>query len=349
MFRGWRNERTRVVRCLRALDGTIRSASGYAGRDGVCARTVRAHRDPTPPPSSSPAAVLDAGSIAASLPDAETSAPLTPLGGEWVERTVLPSGAIFFFTRPLGATGTLAPRAHCDSRSGGSGRTRACSEWHATTAGYLWVLCPQGTPLRTAYAWGSAEQIATLAFESRAAIRARYPAYVAEGPLLYGGFSQGASLASSVVAAHPGDFDRVVMVEAGHTPLSAPAVIYGLHKGEVGRAILSCSTQGCASFASALVAAAHSRGFDLAINDAGRRGHVFDGPVMQTLGDKMISLVAGDPRYAGFAAAIAARVRAPVTNASSAIRPTRAGTFARTSRASVRLPRYSVQPPATCS
>ncbi len=183
----------------------------------------------------------------------------------------------------------------------------ACSEWRATTAGFAWVLCPQGVPLRSGYAWPSSEAIAKQAFEARDELRARYGPYVSEGPLLYGGFSQGASLASSVVAAHPGAFDRVVMVEAGHTPLSPPGVIFGLKRGEITQAILSCSTRGCDSFAADLVSAARQGSFDLLVNDVGLRGHVFDGAVIRSLGATMVRLVEGDPRYAGFAKAVGAR------------------------------------------
>jgi pimeloyl-ACP methyl ester carboxylesterase len=162
-------------------------------------------------------------------------------------------------------------------------------------------------PLRTGYAWPSAEAIARQGFEARDALRARYPAYVADGPMLLAGFSQGATLASSVVAAHPGEFDRVVMVEAGHTPISAAGVIYGLKKGKVERAMLSCSTRGCEAFLGELTRAASKAGFELLTNDAGLRGHVFDGEVMKTLGEGMVKLVEGDGRYVGFEEAISRR------------------------------------------
>jgi len=230
---------------------------------------------------------------------------LPPLGGEWIQRWTMPSGAMVFVAPPLGATG---PRPIVVAVHGAEDRADwACSEWRATVAAFAWTLCPQGVPLRSAFAWPSPEAIATQAFEARDALLARHGAYVAPGPFLYGGFSQGASLASSVVAAHPGDFGPVVMVEAGHTPLSAAGVIFGLQKGKVGRAVISCSTGGCATFSSELVMAAKRSSFDLLTNDAGRRGHVFDGVVMKSLGDTMVKLVAGDPRYDGFAEAVAAR------------------------------------------
>jgi pimeloyl-ACP methyl ester carboxylesterase len=217
----------------------------------------------------------------------------------------MPSGRAVFVTRPQGATG---PRPIVLAVHGAEDRADwACSEWRATTAGFAWVLCPQGDPLRSAYAWPSANAIAKQAFEARDALRDRYGSYVAPGPLLYGGFSQGASLASSVVAAHPGEFGPVIMVEAGHTPLSAPSVVFGLKKGGVARAMISCSTDGCATFSSELVRASKRASFDLFTNDAGRRGHVFDGEVMRSLGETLVKLVAGDSRYDGFAEAVSAR------------------------------------------
>ncbi len=111
-------------------------------------------------------------------------------------------------------------------------------------------------------------------------------------------------MASSVVAAHPGLFDRVVMVEAGHTPLSPSGVILGLQKGKVGIAAISCSTGGCAAFSSELLGAAKNASFDLLTSDGGRRGHVFDGVTMKSLGDTLVTMVAADPRFEGLANAV---------------------------------------------
>jgi pimeloyl-ACP methyl ester carboxylesterase len=232
----------------------------------------------------------------------DASTELAPLEGEWIERWTMPSGAVVFVTRPQGATrarpiviAVHGAEDHADW---------ACSEWRATVGGFAWVLCPQGVPLRSGYAWSSAEMIAARAFEARDMLQARYGPYVAPGPLLYGGFSQGATLASSVVSTHPGQFDRVVMVEAGHTPLSPSGVIFGLKKGQVGMATISCSTGGCAAFSSELLMAARNASFDLLTNDGGRRGHVFDGVTIKSLGDTLVKMVAADPRFEGLANAV---------------------------------------------
>src|SRR5580658_6456039 len=159
----------------------------------------------TPPPSDAPDAPHEAmGALArvpsdgleGTVPDAslDRSDGLPPLGGEWIERWTMPSGRAVFVTRPQGATG---PRPIVLAVHGAEDRADwASSDWRATTAGFAWVLCPQGVPLRSAYAWPSADVIAKQAFEARDALRDRYGSYVAPGPLLYGGFSQGASLAS---------------------------------------------------------------------------------------------------------------------------------------------------------
>jgi pimeloyl-ACP methyl ester carboxylesterase len=146
--------------------------------------------------------------------------------------------------------------------------------------------------------------IAKRAFEARDILVARYGPYVSRGPLLYGGFSQGATLASSVVAAHPGEFDRVIMVEAGHTPLSATGVIYGLKRGGVETAAISCSTGGCATFSKDLVAAARDASFELLTSDGGRRGHVFDGVTMESVGQTIVQMVAADARFSGLPPAL---------------------------------------------
>ncbi len=271
----------------------------------LACRRPALHVDPRVTPSD---ARVEASSEAASPPSADASvspeaalegdarAALPPLAGEWLQRWTMPSGATVYVTPPQGAT---EPRPVVVAIHGAEDRADwACGEWRSTFSGFAWVLCPQGVPLRTAFAWNSETAIAKQAFEAVEALRARHGAYVAEGPLLYGGFGQGATLARFVVAAHPGVFDPVVLVEAGHTPISAPVVIYGLKQGKVPHAVLSCSTDGCATFLRDLVVAAKEAGYDLRTNDAGRRGHVFDGEVMRTLGGTLARLFASDPRYA---------------------------------------------------
>ena len=178
----------------------------------------------------------------------------------------------------------------------------SCYEWAATLAAYAWVVCPQGPAFRTGFVWSSAEQIYERAMALVAEVERRWPEWVAEGPMVYGGWSQGAMLAPTVIASHPGTFDRAVLVEAGYTPMNGDASVGALAKGGVRRVLVSCSSTPCRTLSKSMVDAGPKHGVDVATNDVGLRGHWFDAPVFESLGEKWPSLVSGDPRWAGYRA-----------------------------------------------
>ena len=186
----------------------------------------------------------------------------------------------------------------------------SCSEWQAVTAGWAFVVCPVGVPhpaYPNTFVWGSAEQIAKSADRAVQALRARYGTWVDDGPLVYGGWSQGATLASQVIASRPGTYDRAVLVEVGHTAIDASQVAAGLAAGGVKRAVVSCSSWPCRTFAKDFEGAARRRNLPVQVNDVGLRGHWFDDPVVRTLGPKFVWMVEEERRYAGLGAAVDAR------------------------------------------
>ncbi len=240
--------------------------------------------------------------------DAHATPSLPPLEGEsWLEQIPLEGGSLAFVALPLG---TREPRPVVVGVHGAGDRPDwSCSEWRATTAGHAWVVCPRGVPSqwKDFWSWGSAGSIAARTEQAMRALRQKYPAYVAEGPMVYGGWSQGGTLAGSVIAAHPGMFDRAVLLEVGHTPLDAGSVVASLKAGGVKRVIVSCSSLPCRGLARSLERAAGRAGLPLVVNDVGLRGHWFDAPVFDTLGKRFPWLVEGDPRWSGIEQAILAR------------------------------------------
>jgi hypothetical protein len=272
--------------------------------------SVSLRRDPSPAPASpagaAPAPASTPGAAVALA--APAPAALPPLEGGWLERLELEGGGHAFVALPLGAR---------DKRSvvvgvhgAGDRPDWSCSEWQAVTAGWAFVVCPVGVPhpsYANTFVWGSPEAIAKSADRAVAALKARYGAWVDDGPLVYGGWSQGATLASHVIAARPGTYDRAVLVEIGHTSIDARQVAASLVGGGVRRAVVSCSSWPCRTFARDFEGAARRRGLPVAVNDVGLRGHWFDAPVFQTLGPKFVWMVEDERRYAGLGAAVDAR------------------------------------------
>jgi pimeloyl-ACP methyl ester carboxylesterase len=186
----------------------------------------------------------------------------------------------------------------------------ACAEWKAVVADWAFVVCPQGhahPQYAGTFQWGSARAIGGQAERAVDEIKRRYGPWVADGPLVYAGWSWGATLAADVVAAFPGRFDRVILVEAGHTPLDANQVAATFARGSIRRTVVSCSSAPCRGFASRYEAAARRQHVPVALVDVGNRGHWFDEPVFRALAPKVAWMVDDEPRFVGLGAAIDAR------------------------------------------
>lgn len=197
--------------------------------------------------------------------------------------------------------GTTTPRPVVLGVHGAGDRPDwSCTEWRASLRAHAFVICPHGfAQSKDAYAWGSAEAIWQRAERALETMRAQYGAYMSDGPMIYGGWSQGATLASNVVAKHPRAFDAAILVEIGYTPLNAEAVAAELVRGGVGRAMVACSSVACRKFAAALEGAAPRAKLQLHVHDVGLRGHWFDGPMFRELEKGLPWLVEGDPRWSG--------------------------------------------------
>jgi pimeloyl-ACP methyl ester carboxylesterase len=258
-------------------------------------------------------ALFTAGISALAPSAAPTPTPAAPaappaLEGAARERIVVEGGGHAFVALPVGAR---EKRIVVVGVHGAGDRPDwSCTEWQAVTAGWAIVVCPVGVRHPTeanAFVWSSAEAIAAGADNAVRAVRARYGAWMLDGPMVYGGWSQGASLAAQVIASRPGSYDRAVLVEVGHTPLDATQVAAGLAAGGVKHAVVSCSSWKCRSFARDFEGAARRRNLPVRVNDVGIRGHWFDEPVYRTLGPTFVWMFEDERRFAGLGAAVDAR------------------------------------------
>ena len=266
---------------------------------GGCARVDA----PRSEPRETRAAVIAAEPVTAPPP-----APPPALEGASLERLELEGGTHAYVALPVGARDkrVIVVGVH----GAGDRADWSCTEWQAVTAGWAFVVCPEGVRHPTApstFVWGSAESIAAEADRAVRALRAKYGAWVQDGPLVYGGWSQGGTLAAQVIGSRPGVYDRAVLVEVGHTPLDASQTAASLVAGGVTRTVVSCSSWNCRNFAQSFERAAKRRGLAVRVNDVGLRGHWFDEPVYRTLGPTFVWMVDDQPRFAGLGAAVDAR------------------------------------------
>jgi hypothetical protein len=273
-----------------------------------------------PEPTSSPARRPVSAATAGALPEPPSS-PSSPQHSSGL-RTVSPALEAAPFDRIEVARGeyawVAAPTGARERRpvvvgvhGAGDRADWSCAAWREVTAEHAFVVCPESGVAHpkwpNTFVWGSATAIGAQAERAVNAVRARYGDWMAEGPLTYGGWSQGGTLASQVLAERHGEYDRVVLVEVGHTPLDGDAVAASFAAAGVRRAVVACESANCRSFAQKFDRATRRRHLSARLSDAGLRHHWFDEPVYRAMAPSMVWLVDDDRRFAGLGAAVDAR------------------------------------------
>jgi hypothetical protein len=196
---------------------------------GVLVVACGARPDPAPAPATSlaPAATAAAPPSSPSLPSpspalapgeagggAAGGAPLAPTAGEWLQDLFDADGTLVAkFSPPLGAT---EPRGVVVAlHGGGDAPEYACGEWRGSFGPWPFIVCPYGAKVgRNMFGWASGAAARGAAERALEALAAKYPGHVdARDPVLTG-FSLGAMVAPSALAAKGGrTFPAAILVE----------------------------------------------------------------------------------------------------------------------------------------
>jgi hypothetical protein len=238
---------------------------------------------------------------AADRPDAApapvTSAPSPPrpslAGYSWMEPLDLGGGRRAVVAVPLGAT---EPRPIVVGVHGAGDRAEwACGGYRIATRAYPFVVCPQGVP-----AGGdkfSTADSGRLASDIAAAVRVtreRFGRWIAEGPLVYAGFSLGAIHGIPLLAKQASTFPRVLLIEGGTwTPAQSRAFVEG--GGE--RVMLVCAAPECSGTYGTSRRNLERAGAKVQLVGAGTGRHNLDGSMMSVLAEHWAWLVEGDTRW----------------------------------------------------
>ncbi|HEU4404742.1 MAG TPA: hypothetical protein VFS43_05565 [Polyangiaceae bacterium] len=226
---------------------------------------------------------------------------LAPLAAESWLITLPAEGFEDVFTSvPLGAT---EPRPVVVALHGIQDRAEwACSEWRGAAGPHPFVLCPRGVPSpgvpRSAgvYAhYGAAQTVREIGAGLRA-LKARFGAHVAEGPLTLAGFSLGANVGSRIAIAEPATFPRLVLAEGGHGAWTRPAAL-AFAKGGGRRVLFACSQAACREAIKGPAAALRAAGVEAELAYAGNIGHLVDERVVSSIRARWPFVIEGDGRY----------------------------------------------------
>jgi predicted esterase len=198
-------------------------------------------------------------------------AALPPLHGEWLERLPTSHG-VAVATLPLGAT-TASPVV-LGVHGAGDRPDWSCGGWRLASQSSAFVVCPQGSALSpTTFAWSSAQQLGERSDAALEALAARYGAYVASGPLIYAGFSQGATLSQKYLLAHAARFPIAILAEGGYGTWNDARFASAFRAGGGRRLVLVCGTPGCFTHARRAVPPLEHAGLQVLVVGDDRAGH----------------------------------------------------------------------------
>jgi pimeloyl-ACP methyl ester carboxylesterase len=177
-----------------------------------------------------------------------------------------------------------------------------CDNWRWTVGDRAWVLCPRGRPVAGGtFKYDSGPALAKEIDAGLAALRARYPGYVDDGPVLYTGFSLGAILGVSIVAHDPKRFPRAVLIEGGEDKFASGAAAEFAHGGGQ-RVLFACGLKARVGPARHAAEALEHAGVSARVvfgrpPDAGEFMHWYNGPVAEEIRSQLDWLFEGDQRW----------------------------------------------------
>lgn len=178
-----------------------------------------------------------------------------------------------------------------------------CHRWRYITRNRVFVLCPRGTERRdippSERPRFTHRNDAALADEINAgvaALRARYPRHVAEGPVAYAGFSLGAILAPSAIGKIDVGVSHAVLVEGGYDAWTPSRARSFRTRGGVG-VLFGCGQSVNAAAARRAATCFARTGVSVDMVYAPRAGHSYDGGLTAMLRDAFARLVEGDARF----------------------------------------------------
>jgi pimeloyl-ACP methyl ester carboxylesterase len=184
-----------------------------------------------------------------------------------------------------GAGGT--PDAHCEL-------------WARISRGRALLLCIRGRARSQLPADGDYyPDHLTLERETFAALnalRSHFAARIADGPVYYAGFSQGATMGALMLLEHASEVPRLALVEGGFAEWNVPrAKEFRARGGE--RVLFVCGTQQCAKAARNAAGWFNQAGVAAHLEYVRGAGHSHGGAVETQIAALYPWLVAGDPRF----------------------------------------------------
>jgi predicted esterase len=206
---------------------------------------------------------------------------LAPLQSAWLER--LGEGdASVVVTPPVGAT---EPRPLVLGIHGAGDRPEwSCGGWRLASQVSVFVACPRGSPHGgDRFAWVSARQLAERVEAAASMTRARFAPYVESGPMIFAGFSQGATLAEPLLRKQAARFPIAILAEGGYQTANSKAFAQAYRAGGGRRVVLVCGTPACFRSARSAMKVLTNAGLETLVVGDEKAGHNLNQRMQQAL------------------------------------------------------------------
>jgi predicted esterase len=168
---------------------------------------------------------------------------LPPLRAEWLEH--LDAGGDDVVVMP--PVGAIAPSRLVVGVHGAGDRPEwSCGGWRLAAQASVFVVCPRGSAFSpTTFAWASSKVLGARVTAAVDAAKARYGAYVDAGPLIFAGFSQGATLSEPFLRDNAARFPIIILAEGGYATARSPSFASAFHAAGGRRVVLVCGSPTC--------------------------------------------------------------------------------------------------------
>jgi predicted esterase len=161
------------------------------------------------------------------------------------------------------------------------------------------ILCPAGPRI----AWNAEGRyfpdhfaLERIVLASLEALAAAYPGAVDRASVVYGGYSQGATMGALMLPSHGAELPRLLLVEGGFDEWTV-ARAAAFHEGGGRRVLFACGREQCRAHAEHAATWLRSGGVEARVVARVGSGHTYGGAVAEAVRSAFTWLVEGDSRW----------------------------------------------------
>lgn len=182
----------------------------------------------------------------------------------------------------------------------GDGPGYQCAFWRELLEAGAFVLCPAGVPFgkspEEGYFFRNHHELEREVLAAVQALRDAFPETLDPGPLVYTGYSQGATMGALMLIEHGDLFSRLALIEGGYSEWNVSrAQKFAASGGQ--RVLFACGIGSCKKKADASASALARANVLVRVEHAPGGGHTYGGAVGERVRGALPWLFEGDERW----------------------------------------------------